>query len=111
VTLFLALVALHFLFDFPLQSDFLARGKNHQKPLPGVPWALCLFAHAFLQAAGVGLVLPIEFAVAEFGAHFAIDWAKSHGLLGTGERAFLIDQALHLTLRAAYAAIHTSTPA
>lgn len=28
----------HFLFDFPLQGDFLSRAKNPLSPLPGVSW-------------------------------------------------------------------------
>lgn len=100
--LVLELWALHFLLDFPLQGDFLARAKNHVTPLPGIPWGLCLFAHAFLQAAGVALVLPLAFGAAELVSHFALDYAKNAGVLGTGERAFVIDQLAHLALKAAY---------
>jgi hypothetical protein len=108
VNLLVALIALHWLCDFPLQNDFLARAKNHQKPLPGVPWWYCLVAHAGLQAAGVALVLPPEYALAELIAHTVIDWAKSEGLLGNGELGFVVDQALHLGLRAAYAGIYVA---
>lgn len=101
----IALLALHFLFDFPLQGDFLARGKNHRAPLPGVPWWVCLGAHAFLQGAGVALILPVPFALAEMAAHFAIDWCKSEGLLGSGETAFIRDQGAHIWLRWLYAGI------
>lgn len=100
-----ALLALHFLCDFPLQGDFLARGKNHRMALVGVPWQICLFAHAFIQAAGVALVLPLPIAAAEFGAHFLIDWLKSEGALGDGHRGFWTDQLLHVALRVLWAAV------
>lgn len=101
-TLF-ALVALHFLCDFPLQGDFLARGKNHVFPIVGVPWPVCLVAHAFIQAAGVALILPLPYALAEFVCHLAIDWCKSEGLLGSGETGFYVDQSAHIALRVSWA--------
>ena len=51
--LFLKLLAVHYIADFPLQGDFLANAKNHRKPIPGVPWYQALFAHAVIQGAGV----------------------------------------------------------
>lgn len=103
-TLF-ALLALHFLCDFPLQGDFLARGKNCRMPIAGVPWQICLFAHAFIQAGGVALIVPLPFALAELGCHFLIDWCKCAGGFGWGQRAFWIDQALHVALRVLWAAL------
>jgi hypothetical protein len=100
-----ALIALHFLCDFPLQGEFLARGKHHRLGLAGVPWPICLFAHAFIQSAGVALILPLPFAAAELGAHATIDWCKSEGLLGLGERGFWFDQALHILLRVLWATL------
>lgn len=101
----LQLWALHFLCDFPLQGDFLARAKNHRTTVPGTPWWLCLFAHAFIQAAAVALVLPLRFAVAELVTHLTLDWAKNQGLLGRGQLGFTIDQATHLALKVIYVAV------
>jgi hypothetical protein len=36
--LFLLLLVVHALCDYPLQGGFLARGKNEINPIPGVPW-------------------------------------------------------------------------
>lgn len=96
------LLVLHAISDFPLQGDFLARAKNHSNPIPGVPWLLCLSMHALISAGAVALVMPVPFAVAEFFVHGVTDWAKNEGLFGTGERAFLVDQAIHVASKAAW---------
>jgi len=42
------LLAAHAFFDFAGQGDFMAKGKNHKQPIPGVPWYQCLFAHSLI---------------------------------------------------------------
>jgi hypothetical protein len=98
VTLLLQLCALHFLCDFPLQGDFLARAKNPNTAVPGVPWPWALAAHSGIQAGGVLLVMSWPFAVAEFFSHFLIDWVKC-----AGGYSFACDQYLHLCIRCTYA--------
>lgn len=93
----LHLLALHCLCDFPLQGDFLARGKNHEIPLPGVPWQLCLLAHAIIHAGAVSLVAPAGAAALVGFAHLVTDYAKNAGWLGDGERAFFWDQFWHVS--------------
>jgi len=91
VTLFWLLVA-HVLCDYPLQGDFLARGKNHKKPIPGVPWMQCLAAHALIHAGAVAfLTHSVALGFAEFVSHALIDYLKSEGAYSFNE-----DQALHL---------------
>ena len=49
----------HALCDYPLQGDFLARGKNHTDPIPGIPWVHCLVAHALIHGGMVpGTCVP-----------------------------------------------------
>lgn len=85
------LVAGHALCDYPLQGDFLARGKNHRNPLPGVPWYQCLFAHALMHGAIVYLITGnLWMGVAEFAIHAGTDYAKCDGKL-----SFNQDQAIH----------------
>lgn len=103
--LLLQLLALHFLCDFPLQGDFMARAKNGVSPLPGVPWWLVLGAHACIHAFAVSLLLTWPFALMELVFHFVLDDAKCRGWLGAGERGFIIDQALHVTCKLAYAGL------
>jgi len=90
-TLFWLLVG-HALCDYPLQGDFLARGKNHKSPIPGVPFYQCLVAHALIQAGSVALITgSMAAGMAEFVAHVVIDYGKCDGWYG-----FNVDQALHI---------------
>ena len=50
------LILCHFIFDYPLQGDFLAKAKNEKAPIPGVPWVHAMFAHTFMHAGAVTLV-------------------------------------------------------
>lgn len=87
----------HALCDYPLQGDFLARGKNHVSPIPGVPWQPCLWAHAMIHAGMVLLVThSTTLATLELFLHAWTDWSKNAGLFGrNAEQAFDIDQAIH----------------
>lgn len=98
IRLLFLLFAAHFLCDYPLQGDFLAKGKNRFSPLPGVPWFWCLFGHAMIHAAAVYLITqnPI-FAAVELVIHYCQDDMKCAGKL-----SFNGDQLLHLWLKALY---------
>lgn len=86
------LLSSHAVADYPLQSDFMAKGKNHRSPLPGVDWWVILLAHSFLHGAGVALATgSLALALGEVVAHFAIDFGKSSGWYG-----FKSDQLLHV---------------
>lgn len=89
--LFVLLVC-HALCDYPLQGDFLAKGKNRFNPLPGVPWYWCLGAHAMIHAGAVYLVTgSFGLGLLELIAHAAIDDRKCAGKFG-----FDMDQGLHI---------------
>jgi hypothetical protein len=86
------LICGHFLADYPLQADFLARGKNRANPIPGVPFYQCLAAHAFIHGGMVYLITNnIWLGIAETISHAIIDDAKCTGKIG-----FNTDQALHI---------------
>lgn len=107
-----ALLSAHALCDYPLQGDFLSRGKNHTNPLPGVPWYQCLAAHALIHGGAVAAVTgSTRLGVAEAVAHAAIDFGKSAGWYGTGKTAFDIDQALHVACKVAWVSIAESETA
>lgn len=94
VTLFL-LLAGHFVCDYPLQGDFLARGKNHTAPLPGVPWYQCLIAHSFIHGGAVALITGYwQLGLLEFSIHALIDFLKCGGHFG-----FNTDQAFHIVAK------------
>jgi hypothetical protein len=99
----IALCAGHALCDYPLQGDFLARGKNHTAPLPFIPWQRCLEAHALIQA---GMVLAVTgnttLALMEFVVHAAVDWAKCEGWFG-----FNVDQIIHYATKLLWAQLLT----
>ena len=94
----LYLVAGHAICDYPLQGDFLAKGKNHRNPLPGVPWYQCLFAHAVIHGGMVALITrSFTLGMCEFTVHFVTDWCKSEGKL-----TFNQDQTVHYACKLAW---------
>ncbi len=94
LNLFLLLAA-HGVCDYPLQGDFLAKGKNHKLPLPGVPWYQCLVWHSMIHAGAVVLITgSILLGCCELVAHSIIDFGKCSGWFG-----FNTDQALHVTCK------------
>lgn len=99
--LLILLVFGHFLADYPLQGDFLAKAKNREAPIPGVPWWHALTAHAGIHAGFVYVITSCwPLALLEFVAHWAIDDGKCRGALSFNE-----DQFLHLFLKVLWAAI------
>jgi len=92
----------HALCDYPLQGDFLAKGKNHQRPLPGVPWLHCLIAHALIHSGAVLLVTgSMVLALLEFFAHAVIDYLKCADWFD-----YEIDQILHILCKMAWFVIY-----
>jgi len=99
MSILILLLLVHAVADYPLQGDFLARGKNHTAPLPGVPWWNCLFWHAMIHAGGVFLVTgSVWLFAAELVIHIFIDFGKCAGRFG-----FTVDQALHVVCKVAWA--------
>lgn len=87
----LYLFAAHALADFPLQGDFLTKGKNRFNPLPGVPWYWCMMAHCLIHAGAVTLITGKWWlGVAEFMVHFVVDDLKCGG-----HTTFDEDQHIH----------------
>lgn len=98
LAMFAGLVAGHALCDYPLQGDFLAKGKNRTAPIPGMPWWQLLGAHAAIHGGAVGLITGVWWiGLLEFAAHFVIDDLKCRSRL-----SFNQDQALHLLCKAAW---------
>lgn len=95
-TMLFLLCLSHYVCDYPLQSDFIARGKgSFTEPLYGVPWYHILAAHAATHAAGVYVVTQSLGAAAfELVAHAVIDYAKCRKWTGIHT-----DQALHIVCK------------
>jgi hypothetical protein len=88
----LLLVFCHFLADYPLQGDFLAKAKNPVNPIPNIPWYQAMVAHCSIHAGFVFLVTGnFLFAGIEFFVHYLTDTAKCKGRI-----SYNIDQFIHI---------------
>lgn len=89
----LLLLAAHWVADYPLQGDFLAKAKQ-----AGPLRVYHLVAHAGIHAGAVLLVTgSVILALVEWVAHTAIDEVKVRGVTG-----FADDQLLHIACKCAY---------
>jgi hypothetical protein len=92
----ISLIGAHYLADFGLQNDFIAKFK-----VPGSApfWIHVLSAHSAIQGLFVLLVTQSpHLAIAEFIAHFTIDYFK-----GKGKLSFNQDQFLHIGCKLVWA--------
>lgn len=97
----IALIGGHFVADYPLQGDFLAKAKNRTAPIPDFPWWQALGAHAFIHGAFVALITGIWWlCVVEFIIHFITDDLKCRSKININQ-----DQAVHLACKALWLAI------
>jgi hypothetical protein len=100
LSLLLLLWMAHFLCDFGLQNDRMAREK-----CPGcdhtLPWGWWLTAHGAIHGLAVGLLtgLPL-LGVAETAIHALIDHSKCRGRI-----SFTADQTLHLFCKGLWVAL------
>ncbi len=105
-----ALTIGHAFADFPLQGDFLSRGKNRNSPpvqladgkrAPENLWAYLMSAHCLIHAGFVWIITgSVVLALAEFFLHLSIDVAKCEG-----RTSFITDQWLHILTKVAYVGI------
>ncbi len=111
LVLLFALLIGHAVADYPLQGKFLAIRKNrHIKSVdytgdtPPTVWLYCLSAHSLVHSGAIWVIfgafnLPFAawFALAEFGLHSIIDFAKCERWTN-----FHQDQALHVLCKIGY---------
>ena len=85
----------HFICDYPLQGDFLARAKNRHAPIEGVPWYHAMTAHAAMHGFAVAFITNVWWlGVLEFVCHFVIDELKCAGIF-----SFNNDQYFHFVCK------------
>jgi len=95
------LIVAHFLADYPLQGDFLAKAKNRTAPIPGIPFWHPLTAHASIHGGFVGFITgSLWLALAETVIHWITDDAKCRGWI-----SYNTDQAIHLGCKMIWVAI------
>ena len=98
IALFCKLLIGHFIADFPLQGDFLAKAKNHKLPIPGVPFYQALLAHSAINAGAVWVITGNGYlATCELVLHATIDYLKCDGKL-----SFNQDQIAHAICKIGY---------
>lgn len=110
MVLFFALAIGHAFADFPLQGDFLSKGKNRHVEPPqladgkGSPkdlWIYLMTAHCLIHAGFVWVITgSVVFALAEMVAHWIIDALKCEG-----RTSFALDQWLHLATKLVFVLI------
>ncbi len=98
-TLLALLIFGHALGDYPLQNDFMARGKNWNTPASGVPWYHLLGAHAIIHGGLAGVATgSLLIGLLEMMMHFIIDSMKNHGIT-----SIHTDLALHIACKIVWA--------
>lgn len=104
IELFALLVFAHFLFDYPLQGDFLSRAKNRFEPIQHVPWYQAMFAHTAMHGFAVWFITGIPLlGLAEMAIHWITDDLKCRG-----ELTYNQDQAIHIICKVVWALITTT---
>lgn len=98
IEIILILIALHYLADFALQNDFVARAKNRNTDVGKLFWPHALLAHSSIHGLFVGLVTGSALlGVIETGLHAAIDFIKCENKI-----SIHVDQALHIACKVLY---------
>lgn len=104
MSLFFQLIIAHFLCDYPLQGDFIAKFKNPNIASPVKPeviWWQLLTAHSAIHSGAVWyLTGSPTLAAAECIHHWVTDYLKCQGCFG-----FHVDQLFHAFSKAAWAFI------
>lgn len=101
----------HFVADYALQSDWMAKHKNHNRPVdpasippgqtPQLVWPWVLTAHAATHAAAVAVVTgSFWLALAELVVHWVIDYGKCSNWYGIHQ-----DQGLHIIFKVLWGVI------
>lgn len=100
-TMLALLIFGHCLADYPLQSDFLAQGKNRHTALGETFWPHCLSAHSIIHGGFVGVITgSLWMGIAEAAIHAVTDFAKCEGKI-----SMRVDQSIHYGCKAVWAAI------
>jgi hypothetical protein len=92
----LLLIFGHALGDYSFQSEYMAlsKNRNHAMGANGV-WLHCLTMHAVIHGGIVGIIThSASLGIAEFLAHFAIDFFKCEKKYG-----YHTDQIIHIACK------------
>jgi len=101
----------HFLADYPLQGEFLATAKNRNTEIGKVFWKHALFAHSFIHAGLVGIIVyfytgsstvALNLGISECIAHAITDFLKCENKINLDE-----DQLIHFICKIMWVVIAT----
>lgn len=82
LSIFVYLIFAHFVADYPLQTDFLAKYKCRKESLAKIPWYYVMAGHCGTHAFFVMMITGnCYLAIAEFIAHYIIDVLKCENLI------------------------------
>ena len=99
IVTFLILVFFHYLADYPLQGDYMARAKNKYNPIEGVPWYQAMGAHCFIHGMFVFLITgSFLLLILEMIVHWMTDTLKCKGVIN-----YNVDQGIHIASKFVYA--------
>lgn len=100
------LIGAHYLCDFPLQGDYLAKAKNRNTELGKDIWAHALFAHGMIHAIFVFMITGfMTLAIMELIIHMHTDYQKCEGRI-----SFRTDQMIHLYSKLLYVILISLLP-
>ena len=101
----------HFLADYPLQGDFLAKAKNRNTNVGKVFWKHALLAHSFIHAGFVGIIaylytgssnVGLTLGILEGLIHAFTDFLKCENKINLNE-----DQLTHIICKIMWTVIAT----
>ncbi len=98
------LIAAHYLCDYALQSDAMAKEKSRwstSELQKHVPWYHWLTGHSLIHGMAVMLILSnVYLALAETAVHWITDYLKCSKRIG-----IVADQAIHISAKVLWVAI------
>jgi len=101
MTTLLTLIAAHFLCDYSLQSDYIA--KNKSPIVNPKEWTWVMTAHCAIHGLAVGIITGnAVLGILEFVLHFVIDDLKC-----MGKTNLHVDQCLHILCKVLWAFLIT----
>lgn len=101
IAMLFLMIAGHYLADYPLQGDFLAKAKNRHTDVGMANWKHALTAHAMIHSLPVALATgSMILGLAEALVHGFTDYYKCEGKITLNQ-----DQAIHIGSKVVWAVL------
>ena len=100
------LIVGHAVADYALQSPYMAAAKSRHSSEGSGIWFWILFMHACVHGGMVAYATGyVYLGLAEIVLHMWIDYSKTEGRFGSGPKAHIRDQQLHILCKMLWAVI------